>query len=666
MQLASHHRSVAVAFAVAVVALIGLCLAPNAALADPVDYQYWIAHAQTKVYPHTAPPVDAARASESTPAVIALEAARAEFEGRQVAIRPSASLRDVWLQPSALTRQAEDGIASTIPASNVTTYKVHYISIRTPSYPYTRRGLEPDPLLPMTLANGERLGWRPKLQPNLWLRSVPASETRSFYVLFEVPPGAIEGTYTGTVKISASDATGGPVPEVAIPVSLRVYRFSVAKKSLTTAVGFDTGAVRRNTASGDWLPYQARVSPGATRIPETTRYRGDQIAGWMKYLAEHRVSPYYMTPAFENRQSDGTMRARGEVLNDYLGTGTAKTFSGSRFGFNSLKVPLDSMTPWINNPFSDATSTALARRYYSSLATELGPHANKAFVYPKDEPRASDMPLVRQYAALVHAQAPGMKFMLTTDAATQKSRLVSGVDIYAYRLHFVFRDWTYIQKIQDAKKAYWVYMADTIWQKQAPGYLLDKTLADPRAQAWFCYRTRATGLLYYSINQWRGKDPYSTQLDVVWAHDGVKRYSNGDGSLIYPGYYPPLGLLVARRSARRQPPHGGPARRPRGLRVPQARSEPSRMADRRPLRCAHHRPDPGQVDRHVAVPRLRHDVLGVRSRPRGDGRSTVGVGPPRSFAGSPRSSTLSQPLRLREHTGKWCRAGYLSLSMEQT
>ena len=508
------------------------------------DYRYWYTYAQTKIYPETILSSTGPRASDTTPPMMALGAAKAEFEGRQVVLRPNVAIQDVWLQPSVLTCVDESGTVNTISASSVTTYKVNYIRITTPSYGYTRRGYEPDSLLPMTLANGEKLGWLPNKPQVLALRSVPANSSRSFYVLFHVPENSAAGTYAGTIRITATDLTGTPAPEVTIPVSLQVYPFSVARTSLRTAFGFDTGAPKRNTASGTWLSVNPSPGPGAARVPETNSYHGDQVAGWMRYLDDHRISPYYMTPTFEQRSSNGTMSARHAVLTDYLGTGPATTFLGSRFGFNSIKLPTDSVTSWINNPFASSTYTSNAIRYYRSVASELGVDVSKAYVFPKDEPKASQMPFVKRYAAFIHKYVPGLKFLLTTDASTQKGALVPGVDIYVYRSHFIFRDWSYILKIRSARKPYWIYTAKTIWQKNAPNYLLDKPLTDPRAEGWLAFRTRASGLLYYSVNNYSGKDPYVTQLTTIWAADGHTRYANGDASLIYPGFYPRLGLVV--------------------------------------------------------------------------------------------------------------------------
>jgi hypothetical protein len=81
------------------------------------------------------------------------------------------------------------------------------------------------------------------------------------------------------------------------------------------------------------------------------------------------------------------------------------------------------------------------------MYSALGANAPKAYVYPVDQPNAKRVPFTKKCAAFVHRLIPGAKFVLTTDATTEKNRLVSGVDIYVYRLHFFFRDSSYIKKM---------------------------------------------------------------------------------------------------------------------------------------------------------------------------------------------------------------------------
>jgi hypothetical protein len=549
----SGRSAAALLAIVAIAALAALAPAIGSADTPAPDYLYWTTHAQTKVYPDSAAPAVAVHATDASTSPINLAAAQAESEGRQIAIRTGATgLVDVWLQPSDLTMTDESGTPHTIGASNASVFKVGYVRITHPSYGYKRVGLEPDPLLPMVLANGERLGWKPNgVAPDLTLRGVPANTTQPFYVLFDVPEDAAPGTYAGSVTITCSDATGTAAPAVTVPVTLTVYPFSVAQRTLKTAFRFDQWrAAAFATSYGNFLGYNPDPGPGATRVPETTYYAGDQMLGWLRYMADHRISPQTLPTAWDWVAGDGTVSARHDVLTDLLGTGPATTFPGNRLGFTAIRMPEYTSLAYLKNPFSSASARASAARYYSSMKSELGDDFAKAYVYPIDEPKYREKAFIEKYASFVHSVAPGSKFLLTTDSVTQKGKLVRGVDIYVYRLHWFFQHASYIKAIRAAHKEVWVYTHRTERQNQTPNFLIDKSLSDPRAFGWFAFKTRATGLLYFSIDRWgkavgSGKrDPYREPLSTQGTLRGRPLYSNGDGSLVYPGYYPAYGLVV--------------------------------------------------------------------------------------------------------------------------
>lgn len=540
----------ATAFAVMVAVMAGA----TAAGAAGSDYLYWYAVAQTKIYPTTVTPGWMASGPDGAPAML-LSAARGEAEGRQIAIRPSSqTLTDIWIEPSDLV--ADTGAA--LPASTIETFKVHYVNVTYPSYGYTRKGLEPDALIPLTLANGERLGWKPDGTSTTGLRAAGANVTAPYYVLFSVPATATPGTYNGTLKITGTALDGTPAPEVTIPVSLKVRQFSVATRGLKTSFGANLQwAMYTGSADHKWLP--PNTDPPATRIAERTTFKADQLGGWLEYFSEHRVSPQFMLPAWENGSDwappadNNRMVARRAYLDDYLGTRPATTRPGNRFGFNTVKMPEYGAPSWVADPFASASNTSKAAAYYSSMSSQLGSaYRPRAYAYPIDEPPASKRAFVERYAAFVHRYAPGVKFMVTTDAVTQNYRLLKSVDIYGQKLHFYFRDWTrWIKPIRTAKKGVWIYSHATTWQKQAPAYLVDQPLTASRSQGWYAYRTRADGLLYFSVNAWRPKtgsaayrDPYVDPLSFRSTINGKPVYANGDGSLVYPGYYPRLGLHV--------------------------------------------------------------------------------------------------------------------------
>ena len=434
-----------------------------------------------------------------------------------------------------------DGEVREISAANVSTYKIGYVNITHPSYPFKVKGLQPDPLLPMTLANGQRLGWQPSGGMDPTLRGVQPNTTQLFYVLFRVPNDSAPGVYKGSLKVGCTDDAGNPAPDVTIQVSLTVSPFSVAQRTLKTAFALDSRRVMlSNSLTGKWLNKNDLYGHGLSQVTETTTYHADQLNTWIRYMADHRLSSQVLSPAWTGPAANGTMSARHDVLDDYLAAGQATTFDGDRLALNAVKLPEYAPPAWIKNPFSSKAAQGQAARYYRSADSALGPYRSKAYVYPVDEPRANMRAFVEKYA----------KFLLTTDPTTQKNKLVKGVDIYAQRLQFFFRDASWVNKIHKARKEVWIYSHGSAWQGQVPVYLIDRSLADSRVQGWFAYRTGATGLLYWNVNSWRAavgtapRDPYVDPVSGLSVVGKTHIYNNGDGSLLYPGYYPRLGLNV--------------------------------------------------------------------------------------------------------------------------
>jgi len=526
------------------------------------NYYYWYAFPQTKVVPTTLPSTTRGTATTPTASPMYVDAARAEYEGRQLVMRPfGGGVKDVWLQPSDFSSTDASGNVHVISSANVSTYKVGYVWIGTPSYGLKRRGWEPDPLLPMTLANGQRLGWRPGTSA-LNIRKAADKTTQPFYVLFYVPVDATPGTYTGTIKVTAVGDDGVlPLPEVNVPVQLTVHPFSIARRTLKTSIGLALNYARySNSARHAWLPVNADPGPNADRVAERTTFYSDEIGGWLKYLSDHRLSPQTMQPAWENGSDwappadNGSMIARQSYLQDYIASGSATTFKGDRFAFNTIRMPEFQYKPgYITNPFSSSSAYSAAAKYYSTMTKAIGSAMWKAYVYVIDEPKGTQRSFIDRYGTFVHRYAPRAKFLLTAEGSRFNYTPLKNVDIYVNKLQFFYRDRKrWVDPIRRSGKQVWIYSHASAYQNQAPNYLIDKPLTDVRAQGWFAYHSGSPGLLYFAVDRWvtgdRGsstyRDPYLTPMSFKIPYNGGTLYANGDGSLVYPGYYPRLGLTV--------------------------------------------------------------------------------------------------------------------------
>ena len=549
-------RTIRMAVFVTAVAALTLGMA---APAFAHNYSYWYQLPSAKVFKSTPPPLAGSRhlhnhMSDTTPAVayLGLEAAQGEYEGRQLVVRPlvyrGESVRDFWIEPSDLIATDASGTElARISASEIETFKVHYVYVRTRSSGVygtgNGPGYQPDALPPMTLASGNRVSSA--------YRRILYGNTQPFYVLFHVPDGTPAGWYIGTLTLTAKDDAGNALKTVVVPVKLKVYGFSIARRTLRSAMGVNVMLIKtHNTATGGWL------TPGpasASRVAETDRHGRDQYNQWLKYFYEHRLTPQTLTPAMKYPTATGEVYADQTLLRDFMGSGDDATYhEGEQFGFDTACIPDGVSKPaYVKNPFVSSSYRSKAATYLRSMNNELksAGYGSAAVVYVADEPTIRERGWVQTYASFAHYYAPGAKYLVTFDPGAHAYRPIPGIDIYVHRLHFWYRDYArFIVPQRRVGKQFWMYSHATAGQGTVPLYLIDKQLVDSRVIGWYAYQGQAKGLLYYNVNRWYRasrtsttyRDPYVDPLSIQMG----PLVANGDGSMLYPGYYPMLGLVV--------------------------------------------------------------------------------------------------------------------------
>lgn len=554
-----YRRSLAGLVLIGLLSGAGLLVAAPSALA--ADYQFWYTKPYClpshKVFRETPAPAGARKASEGRAGLPYLElaAARSEFEGRQIAVRPLSNLAGFWVEPGDLSKYDASGrVVAQIPATEVSAYWVYYVYVRKRSYGvygYRVPGYFPDALPPFRLADGR-------------LKKIgsPAGRTQPVYVLFHVPESAPAGYYTGEVTLHAEDT-----PDVRIPVRLRVYDFSVARASIRTSFGLSLKwAKYTNSPQHTWYGVgdTGYCGNGYYRMKESTKFGGDAIARWLKFMKDHRVSPQTLAVAWGWVDSTGHTRSgpmpsgympkRAGYLEDALWSGQATTHDGSRFNFDTGHMPDGSYKlTYVRSPFSSNTNRIKAATHYRSLRYALWPWRHKSVIYVVDEPSTSQRYFVERYGAFVHTYARGFPFMVTIDPARFGYRRFRNVDIYVNKLHFWWRDRSrWINPLWKSGRKVWQYSHSTNHQRIAPLYLVDKSTVDSRIQGWLAWKTRADGLMYFYVNRWQGprktdkyyQDPYRYTLSCIIYDGGLRILANGEGQLIYPGFYQPLGLNV--------------------------------------------------------------------------------------------------------------------------
>ena len=158
---------------------------------------------------------------------ISLSSARGETVDTQVVVQgPSGGLTNVNVSASALIGPG----GATIPASSVTLYREHYITVTgTANYggggnPPLGSGTYPEPLIPF---NDPETG-SPLCGTAATLMAcnatISAGQNQPYWIDISVPRGATNsppGTYTGSISISAAQGN------VTIPVTLTVWNFEL-------------------------------------------------------------------------------------------------------------------------------------------------------------------------------------------------------------------------------------------------------------------------------------------------------------------------------------------------------------------------------------------------------------------------------------------------------
>lgn len=206
---------------------------------------WWALSSAAKIRPDQRPPTVGNSA-------ILLSSARNEREAVQFVVRPSRRLEECRITCGALS-----GVNGAQIASNqIEVLQVRYLEISAPTDRASKKGLWPDPLLPIT----GPLELQPDFNHAFWLRVF-------------VPSNTPAGMYRGTVELRATGL------EAQVPIELTVYDFVMPERmTCTTAFGFSPENVFR---------YHGLKTESQKRLV---------LEKYWANLAAHHISPYDPAP----------------------------------------------------------------------------------------------------------------------------------------------------------------------------------------------------------------------------------------------------------------------------------------------------------------------------------------------------------------------------------
>jgi len=439
---------------------------------------------------------------------IAIDAAGNEYQGVQVCLRGGGD-------HSATFSWSTDSSPLISDPANTKLDRVYYVNVTSPTtHLGSHRGPYPDPLVPRDFGARQR---------------IPGSTT-PFYILVHVPLGTPAGTYTATLHVE----NGNEVTDV--PFSLRVWDFGWSKISTHTAFAVSQDNLKRS-------------------LPRNFRFDGQNkaevLGNFYTMMAQHGLSPtvvHYLPKVTDS----------GNVEKEKIWAASVAPFlDTSGVDLTDNQLPLLRFFPWSR---SEHPSSGAILNYLTQMARVYKEHGwdTKSYLYVLDETtKQSEERAAERYARLLHSadKATGakVKFLLTDDprphslggVKTANTFLYDDVDIWTLRYYYFFGRIPAVQERQKAGKEIWWYSYVNDSVARTPSFVIDKPHIDSRAWGWLMEKWNVDGLLNWGFNRW-GKpatgngwrDPYRNPLSLV---KGATR-SNGDTSLVYPGYYPRYGL----------------------------------------------------------------------------------------------------------------------------
>ncbi|MFB3882667.1 MAG: S-layer homology domain-containing protein [Armatimonadota bacterium] len=463
-----------------VLLLLLSALAASAEPLPPLPSGAWAASPWERVLKTEIPAFDSAS--------VELAAARNEFESFQVIVsaadQPFANVRVV---ASPLV-----GPAGEIGAENVRFFREHYIEIATPSYwSAAPPGWYPDPLIPFAdpTTGGDIVGARFDATPF----GVEPNTNQGVWVEVYVPRSANSGQYQGTITVTGNDAILGQ-----IAVTLTVYDFTLP----------DSIAMR--SWFGNW-----GLAGLLGLDPESEEFARVQDL-YIDTLLEHRCVPSDLGDIWPNRTAEGG-------LDDANTIGRLRNMIEEKH-VNTLSAPF-----WYDGCLDQCMP------YLHDLDGYLQEHGwgDLAIVYMKDEPNtADDYALVREQAALLHENAPGISRLCTEQTLTQDPAwgdLYGAVDTWC-PLWGLYDETTARQR-QELGEEMWSYTALCQVDERNPFWEIDFPPIVYRAPFWTSWHYGIKGFLYWSTIYWGVSDDVWTTPD----YQSWGQHYWGEGILLYPG-----------------------------------------------------------------------------------------------------------------------------------
>jgi len=347
-------------------------------------------------------------------------------------------------------------------------------------------------------------------------------------VRVDVPRDAVPGDYHSRITACLD----GTPQRVSIPVVLRVYRTSLPERQNMDVTHWLWPEPRNLTVGQvpDWWSddhWRLLHSSGAV-----LRDYGDTVMFTPLVLGEHPLIPVSADPTgwtfdfslfdrwIDLFRQQGFRRFIGQHLRSHLTVSVRDSATGR---IHLLKTGEETYQQQFLSAFLPALHAHLLKR-----------HPGVDFLQAIwDEPRAEHEDAYRAWADTVRTHMPSVKIVEALNHAFD--RYSGCVDVPAWWFGYVFsRRWPDLiaRRIQEGREN-WIYYACTP-RPPYPNSHLDAPLWRCRALPWVAHHCRASGILHWAANGYRGADPYRSSIGPLPNGSADPGHPPGDNWLFYP------------------------------------------------------------------------------------------------------------------------------------
>ena len=435
---------------------------------------------------------------------VAIRLAKDEYESVQIVVTPAAggkTLKDVKVEVSDLVAEKGGGAFA---ASNVTCEVTGYVKTRgVAAYVTGARAAAGSRLMRRTI-NPVPGWWADPILPYLHEADVEPGTLQSFWVRVKCPLEQKDGSYRGTLTVSAANAKA-----VKLPFTVKVNNFAVPRSTpLPLAVTFNPSPSGWAETTADAVRIVHDENDPGTPWKVWSRHRVE----WSDFLAEYYITMNKLYYNYKNLHRDFDMLAR-QISRGHDGLINLNFWGGTSDSPRDRKQWEEKFIPMLKRLYAEAKQFGVA---------------DKVYLYGSDETPFEKCASTGVAAKKLKAVFPNVPLMTTArDPDYGVGTILSDIDIFV-----PLTRWYNPEKAAKAHAAghkVWWYIADGPEGEFANMNVENEPLDARSLMGAQTAKFRPDGFLVWGIAKWSSSRPVSGGPFTDWDVRSYLAAFNGCG-----------------------------------------------------------------------------------------------------------------------------------------